>query len=89
MRGRMRAEAAERGRLLAEAMEPEEDGRASVEELTKEHGVVFVLHREGVVETLEGLAGQGDRLVGVAPRKGGEATTAGLKGAWLVFERSG
>ena len=89
MRGRMRAEAAERGRPLAEAMEPEEDGRASVEELTKGHGVAFVLHREGAAETLEGLAGQGDRLVSVAPRKGGEATTAGLEGAWPVFERSG
>ena len=59
MRDQMWAEAAERERLLAEAMESEEDGRASIEELTKEHRVVFVLHREEVVETLEDLASQG------------------------------
>ena len=88
MRGQMWAEAAERERLLAEAMESEEARRASIEELTKEHRVVFVLHREEVVETLEDLASQGDRLVSVVPRKGGEAVTAGLKGAWLVFEKS-
>ena len=88
MRGQMWAEAAERERLLAEAMESEEARRASIEELTKEHRVVFVLHREEVVETLEDLASQGDRLVSVVPRKGGEAVTAGLKGAWLIFEKS-
>ena len=88
MRDQMWAEAAERERLLAEAMESEEARRASIEELTKEHRVVFVLHREEVVETLEDLANQGDRLVSVVPRKGGEAITGGLKGAWLVFEKS-
>ena len=88
MRGQMWAEAAERERVLAEAMRSEEDGHDSIEELTKEHRVVFVLHREEVVETLEDLASQGDRLVSVVPRKGGEAVTAGLKGAWLVFEKS-
>ncbi len=88
MRGQMWAEAAERERLLAEAMESEEAGRDSIEQLTKENRVVFVLHREEVVETLEDLASQGDRLVSVVPRKGGEAVTAGLKGAWLVFEKS-
>jgi peptidoglycan hydrolase CwlO-like protein len=88
MRDQMWAEAAERERLLAEAMESEEARRASIEDLTKEHRVVFVLHREEVVETLEDLASQGDRLVSVVPRKGGEAITGGLKGAWLVFEKS-
>jgi hypothetical protein len=88
MRGQMWAEAAERERLLAEAMESEEDRLDSIEDLTKEHRVVFVLHREEVVGTLEDLARQGDRLVSVVPRKGGEAVTAGLKGAWLVFEKS-
>ena len=88
MRGQMWAEAAERERLLAEAMESEEDRLASIEDLTKEHRVVFVLHREEVVGTLEDLARQGDRLVSVVPRKGGEAVTAGLKGAWLVFGKS-
>src|SRR4028118_892456 len=82
------AEAAERERLLAGAMKSEEDGRASIEDLTKEHRVVFVLHREEVVETLEDLAGQGDRLVSVVPRKGGEAVTAGAQGGRAGFGRA-
>jgi hypothetical protein len=82
------AEAAERERLLAEAMGEAEARRESIEELTKQHRVVFVLHREEVGETLEDFASQGDRLVSVVPRKGGEAITAGLKGSWLVFEKS-
>jgi hypothetical protein len=82
------AEAAERERLLAEAMGEEEARRESIEELTKQHRVVFVLHREEVSETLEDFTSQGDRLVSVVPRKGGEAITAGLKGSWLVFEKS-
>ncbi len=88
MRGQMWAEAAERERLLAEAMESEEAGRDSIEDLTKENRVVFVLHREEVVETLEDFASQGDRLVSVVPRKGGESISAGLKGSWLVFEKA-
>ena len=87
MRGQMWAEAAERERLLAEAMESEEDKLASIEDLTKEHRVVFVLHREEVVGTLEDLARQGDRLVSVVPRRGGETISDGLKGSWLVFEK--
>ena len=82
------AEAAERERLLAEAMSEEEARRESIEELTKQHRVVFVLHREEVGETLEDFASQGDRLLSVVPRKGGEAITAGLKGSWLVFEKT-
>jgi hypothetical protein len=87
-RGMLWAEAAERERLLAEAMGEEEARRGSIEELTKEHRVVFVLHREEVRETLEDFASQGDRLVSVVPRKGGESITAGLKGSWLVFEKT-
>ena len=87
-RGLLWAEAAERERLLAEAMSEEEARRESIEELTKQHRVVFVLHREEVGETLEDFASQGDRLLSVVPRKGGEAITAGLKGSWLVFEKS-
>jgi hypothetical protein len=64
------AEAAERERLLAEAMGEEEVRRESIEELTKQHRVVFVLHREEVSETLEDFVSQGDRLVSVVPRKG-------------------
>jgi hypothetical protein len=46
------------------------------------------LHREEVMETLEEFARQGDRLVSVVPRRGGETITQGLKGSWLVFERA-
>jgi hypothetical protein len=87
-RDQLWAEAAERQRLLAEAMGEEEARRGSIEELTKQHRVVFVLHREEVGETLEDFASQGDRLVSVVPRKGGESITAGLKGSWLVFEKT-
>jgi hypothetical protein len=86
-RSRLWAEAAERERLLAEAVGAEEARRESIEELTKQNLVVFVLHREEVMETLEEFARQGDRLVSVVPRRGGETITQGLKGSWLVFER--
>ncbi len=88
IRDRLWAEAAERERLLAEAVGAEEARRESLEELTKKHRVVFVLHREEVVETLEEFAREGDRLVSVVPRRGGETISGGLKGSWLVFEKS-
>jgi|SRR5215210_1929357 len=87
-RSRLWAEAAERERLLAEAVGAEEARRGSIEELTRENRVVFVLHREEMIETLEDFARQGDRLVSVVPRRGGETISQGLKGSWLVFERS-
>ena|SRR5918993_3659829 len=87
-RDQLWAEAAERERLLAEAVGEEEARRESIEELTKEHRVVFVLHREEVIETLEDFASQGDRLVSVVPRRGGETISGGLKGSWLVLEKS-
>ena len=74
--------------LQAEAVGAEEARRDSIEELTRENRVVFVLHREEVIETLEDLAREGDRLVSVVPRRGGETISQGLKGSWLVFERS-
>src|SRR5215216_7340677 len=86
-RSRLWAEAAERERLLAEAVGAEEARRESIEELTKQHRVVFVLHREEVVSTLEDFAREGDRLVSVVPRRGGETITGGLKGSWLVFKK--
>ncbi len=86
-RSQLWAEAAERERLLAEAVGEEEARRESIEELTKQHRVVFVLHREEVIETLEDFASQGDRLVSVVPRRGGETISDGLKGSWLVFEK--
>jgi hypothetical protein len=87
-RSRLWDEAAERERLLAEAVGAEESRRESIEELTKNNKVVFVLHREELVETLEEFARQGDRLVSVVPRRGGETISQGLKGSWLVFEKS-
>jgi len=87
-RSRLWAEAAERERLLAEAVGAEEERRESIEELTMQHRVVFVLHRDEVVESLEEFARQGDRLVSVVPRRGGETISEGLKGSWLVFESS-
>jgi ABC-type Fe2+-enterobactin transport system substrate-binding protein len=85
-RSRLWAEAAERERLLAEAVGAEEARRESIEELTKQNRVIFVLHREELVETLEDFARQGDKLVSVVPRRGGETISQGLKGSWLVFE---
>ena len=86
-RSRLWAEAAERERLLAEAVGAEEARRESIEELTKQNRVLFVLHREELVETLEEFARNGDKLVSVVPRRGGETISEGLKGSWLVFER--
>jgi hypothetical protein len=87
-RSQLWAEAAERERLLAESVGAEEARRESIEELTMQHRVVFVLHRDELVETLEDFARQGDRLVSVVPRRGGETISEGLKGSWLVFESS-
>ena len=86
-RSRLWAEATERERLLAEAVGAEEARRESIEELTKDNRVIFVLHREELAETLEEFARQGDKLVSIVPRRGGETITQGLKGSWLVFER--
>jgi hypothetical protein len=87
-RSQLWEEAAERERLLAEAVGEEEARRESIEELTKQNRVVFVLHREELVETLEEFARDGDRLVSVVPRRGGETISQGPKGSWLVFEKS-
>ena len=85
-RSRLWAEAAERERLLAEAVGAEEARRESIEELTKQHRVVFVMHRTEVEETLQDFVREGDRLVNVVPRRGGETISEGLRGSWLVFE---
>jgi len=88
-RAELWAEAAERQRLLAEAMAEGEDERGSLEEITKEQRVVFVLHREDLTGTLEAFAGEKDRLVNVIPGKGdygGGRGIEGIKGSWLVFE---
>ena len=83
------AEAAGRQRLLAEAMAEGEADRGSLEEITKEQRVVFVLHREDLTGTLKAFAGEKDRLVNVIPGKGdygGGRGIEGIRGSWLVFE---
>jgi hypothetical protein len=90
-RAELWAEAAERQRLLAEALAEGESDRASLEEITKEQRVVFVLHREDLTGTLEDFAGEKDCLVRVVPGKGdygGGRGIEGIRGSWLVFEAS-
>lgn len=86
-RDRLWAAAAERERLLVETINEEESRRASLEEITRQHRLVFVAHSEEVAETLEEFACEGDRLIKVIPgRQGNYAKEVGVKGSWLVFE---
>jgi hypothetical protein len=88
-REKLWAEAVERQKLLAEAVADEETEQASLEEMTKRHRVVFVLHREDLTGALETFAGEKDRLVNVVPGKGDYGSgkgIEGIRGSWLVFE---
>jgi hypothetical protein len=88
-RDQLWAAAAERERLLAEVLGEEEAHRASVEEVMKEHRVVFVVHSEEAAQTLETFAREGDRLLKAIPStRGSYAKEMGIKGSWLVFEKS-
>ncbi len=90
-RAELWAEAAERQRLLAEAVAEGEADRSSLEKMTREQRIVFVLHREDLTGTLEAFAGEKDRLVNVIPGKGdygGGRGIEGIRGSWLVFEAS-
>ena len=83
------AEAAERQKLLAEALADGETRPASLEEMTRRHRVVFVLHREDLTGTLETFASEKDRLVNIVPGKGDYGSgkgIEGIRGSWLVFE---
>lgn len=81
------AAAAEREKSLVEAINEEESRRDSLEEIAKEHKVVFVAHSEEVSEALEKFASEGNRLVKVIDaHRGNYAKERGLKGSWLVFE---
>jgi hypothetical protein len=83
------AAAAERERMLAKVIGEEEAHRSSVEEVMKEHRVVFVVHSEEVAQTLETFAQEGDRLIRAIPStRGSYAKEMGIKGSWLVFEKS-
>ena len=90
-REKLWAEATQRQKLLAEAIADEESQQASLEEITKQHRVVFVLHREDLTGTLETFASEKDQLVKVVPGKGDYGSgkgIEGIRGSWLVFETS-
>ena len=88
-RDQLWAAAAERERMLARVIGEEEAHRASAEEIMKDHRVVFVVHSEEVAQTLETFARETDRLVKVIPSmRGSYAKEMGIKGSWLVFEKS-
>jgi hypothetical protein len=88
-RDQLWAAAAERERYLAEVIGEEESRGVSAEEVMKEHRVVFVVHSEEVAQTLKAFAREGDRLVKVIPStRGNYAKEMGIKGSWLVFEKS-
>ena len=75
--------------MLAEVMGEEEAHRVSVEEAMKENKVAFVVHSEEVAQTLEAFAAEKDRLIRVIPStRGSYAKEMGIKGSWLVFEKS-
>jgi hypothetical protein len=83
------AAAAERERMLTKVIGEEEAHRSSVEEVMKEHRVVFVVHSEEVAQTLETFAQEGDRLIRAIPStRGSYDKEMGIKGSWLVFEKS-
>jgi hypothetical protein len=83
------AAAAERERHLAEIIGEEEAHRASSEEIMKEHRLAFVVHSGEVAQTLETFAREKDRLIKVIPStRGSYAKEMGIKGTWLVFEKS-
>ena len=83
------AAAAERERHLAEIVGEEEAHRATVEEVMEKHRLVFVVHSEEVAQTLQTFAQEGDRLVKAIPStRGNYAKEMGIKGSWLVFEKS-
>ena len=88
-RDQLWAAAAERERMLAELIGEEEANRASAEVVMKEHRVVFVVHSDEVAQTLEAFAAEKDRLIRVIPStRGSYAKEMGIKGSWLVFEKS-
>jgi hypothetical protein len=88
-RDQLWAAAGERERILTELVSEEEARRESAEEVMKEHRVAFVVHSEVVAQTLEAFAVEKDRLIRVIPStRGSYAKEMGIKGSWLVFEKS-
>jgi hypothetical protein len=88
-RDQLWAAAEERERMLAELVSEEEARRESAEEVMKEHRVVFVVHSEEVAQTLQTFVDEKDCLVKAIPStRGNYAKEMGIKGSWLVFEKS-
>lgn len=85
-REKLWAEAGEREKLLVEAIADEEPQRGSLEEITKQHGIVFAIHSEEMARTLEAFAHGQARLVKVVPGRGSHEGSTSIKGSWLVFE---
>lgn len=85
-REKLWAEAAEREKMLADAINEELSQRESIETVTKQQRLVFVVHTDEVNETLQDFAEKKDRLVKVLPGRGTHVSAAGLTGSWLVFE---
>lgn len=79
-------EAAEREKLLAHAVSEQDDRERSLEEASKSHRVVFVVHSEEAGKALEKFVSDGARLVSVVPGSGSEREDSGIRGSWLVFE---
>lgn len=80
------AEAAEREKMLADAINEEEGKKASATETSKDQRLVFIVHTEEAGEVLQTFADDGDRLVKVLPGEGSRVGGSGLGGSWLVFE---
>ena len=88
-RDQLWAAAAERERHLAEIIGEEQAHKASSEEIMKEHRLAFVVHSGEVAQTLETFARKKDRLIKVIPStRGSYAKEMGIKGSWLVFEKT-
>ena len=88
-REKLWAEAAQRQELLAELIADEEAQQASLEEITKQHRVVYVLQREDLTGTLKAFASEKDRLFNVVPGTGDYGSgkgIEGIRGSWLVFK---
>lgn len=78
------AEAAERERMLAEAVsEEEEDSPMSV---SGQQDAVYVVHSGDAEQTLRDMAGE-RRLVEVVSASADHPGETDLRGSWLVFER--
>ncbi len=80
------AEAVERERLLAEAIEGEESHRRSAGEICREQKAVFVVHSREAKNALEGLSREEVCLARVISVEDASRRSVGLEGSWLVFE---